>query len=144
APGARERGDDTGPQVQAAHAPVGDVSDQQPALAVEAGVVRLAQRRLRAGAAVAAVALLAVARDRADEAALAVHFAHHRVEAVNDVQTPLRIDDDRVGLVQCRSGGGAAVAAIALLARAGGGGDPAGAQVDLADAVVERLGDVEV
>src|SRR5262249_6818243 len=87
--GAGERREDARFQVQAAHAPVGDVGDQQTALAVEAGVVGLAQHGLGGGAAVAAEAFLAVAGNRAQGARLAVHLADDGIEPIDDVQVAL-------------------------------------------------------
>src|SRR5262249_46522632 len=73
-------------QVEPADAPVGHVRDQQAALAVQAAVVRLAQAGTGRRAAVAGVILLAVARDRRDDAGGPVHLADDRVEPVHDEQ----------------------------------------------------------
>src|SRR5262249_59316139 len=81
AAGACEGGDDPGLQVEAADAPVGDVGDEQAALAVEDAVVGLDQPRLGARAAVAGGAALASARHGPHAAGLAVHLADADVES---------------------------------------------------------------
>ena len=100
--------------------------------------------RLGRLAAVAAVAFFAAARDGGDDAGLAVDLAHDGVEAIDDVEVVVLVDDDGVRFIEGRRGRFAAVAGVAFLAGAGDGGDDAGLQIDLADAVIGGLGDVEM
>src|SRR5262249_37894007 len=109
----------------------------------QAAVVGLDQLRLRPRPAVAGVALLPGAGDGADDARLAVDAADDGVEAGDDVKGPLPRDGGGGGLISPGRGGGPAGAAVAFLPRAGDGGDDSRLEVDLADAVVAGLGDVE-
>src|SRR5262249_20551681 len=133
-----------GGQIEAADAPVGDIGDQQAPLSVEAAIVGLAHGSVGCLAAVAGEVLLAIARHGSDDAGLAVNLADHGVEAIDDVEVSVLVHGAGVGLVDGGVGRLVAVAGVAFLARAGDGGDDAGLEIDLANAVVHRLGDVEM
>ena len=89
-------------------------------------------------------ALLAVAGDGADDAGLHVDGADAAVVEVGQVHLlALGVEGDAVDAAELRLGRRPAVAGEPLLAGAGEGGDRPRLRVDLADAVVPGVGDVD-
>ena len=96
------------------------------------------------GPAVAAVARFARPGDGADDAGGGVYPADDVIQPVYHVHVAVGVNLQRIGLVERRRSRRAAVAGIALGPGAGDGGDNAGSGVHAADAMVHRLGDIQV
>src|SRR5262249_24328588 len=135
----RERRDDARLQVEPADTPVRHVRNEEAAASVEAAVVWLPKLRSRALATVSAVARLADAQDRRDEAGPPVHAADNRIQAINYVEVAVVRDGHGIRLVHGRFHGRAAVAGVAFLAASGHGRNNTGRGVDLPDAVIEGI-----
>ena len=73
-----------------------------------------------------------------------VDAAHAAVEPVGGIDIAGAVDDDAVGLVERRRDGRAAVAGIAGIAGAGDRRDDPGRGLDAADAVVERVREIQI
>ena len=65
------------------------------------------------------------------------------VVVIADVEVPIRVGDNRDGIVEARCGGGAAVSRVPRLARSGDGRDDP-VLVDAANPFVRGVGDQEV
>src|SRR5262245_61187772 len=74
--GARDGGNERGFRIHLAHAIVQSVNNKQTPLRVEFDAIRLVEHRLGCLPAIAAEALLAVARDRGDDTGFRIHLAN--------------------------------------------------------------------
>ena len=141
---AGEGGDDARIQVDAPNALVLHVCDQQAAAPVEVAVVGFAELGVNGRSAVAAIGLLAVARNGGDSAGGCVDLAYHVVQPVDHVHIAVYVNLQRIGLVEGSLGRRTSVTGVPLGARSRNGDDDAGIPVDPAHAVVHRLGDIQV
>ena len=66
-----------------------DVGNQQAALAIQKAIIGFAEHGLITGPAIAAVANLARAGHRGDDARSSVHLADHRVQTVDDIDVTI-------------------------------------------------------
>ena len=125
-----------------AHAIAPEFGDVQVAGGVHCHVARFQHLRAGGGAAVAGGALTAAAGVGLD-GAVGRDAAHAAVVQIGDVEVAGQIDGNAVGQVELGAGGRPAIAAETRDAGSRHGGDRAGG-VDLADAVVVRIGKIQI
>ena len=140
-PGSCHRGDHSR-SVHLADAVVERIGDVQVARSVHRHASGLVQLRRRSRAAVPAAAVSPISRDRGDHSR-SVHLADAVVVPIGDVQVAQTVRRHAGGAVQLRRNGRAAVPAEAARPVARHRGDHP-RSVHLADAVVARIGDVQV
>ena len=142
--GAGDRADDAGGGVDDSDAlivGVGDVEatgaiDGEPGWGVDGGG---SGRTVIAGE-----ELQAIAGDGGDAAGGCGQLADAVIAGVGDVEIPGGVEGERGGIPELSGSGRTVVTGVSGAADAGDGGDDAGGGVDLADAVVVGVGDVEV
>src|SRR5437773_2794157 len=135
---------DAGLQIETAYPLILNIRDEQAAFTVQETIVRLPQLGQDPGAAVAAVARLARASHRGDDARGGFDFTDGGVQPVDDVDIAVGVDLERIQVIQGRRGCRAAVAGVALTPAARDGHDDARALADAADGVVAPVANVEV
>ena len=111
---------------------------------VERQAVRLDHARARGWSVIAAEPGRAVAGEGRDDARAAVDPANTMIMPVGDIDVCGIVDRDAVGLVETGTSGRTAIPGIAGLAAAGAGRDHTGARVDAPNAMVERVGKIEI
>ncbi len=125
-----------------AHPRIARVGYINVAGAIHRHALRAVELRAGGRAGIAAESRCSVARESRDGAARA-HLAHHVIAGVGDVIVAGAVRGDGVRRVHLRAGGRAAIAGVAVAAVAGEGADVA-ARLGHADAVVQRIGDVDM
>src|SRR6202035_1794596 len=127
------------------HAVIRDVGDVEPGLrGVERQAVRLDHPGTRGWSVIAAEPGRAAAGEGRDDARAAVDPPNTMIMRVRNIDVSGVVDRDAVGLVEAAAGGRTAIPGIAGLAAAGAGRDHARARIDAPNAVVERVGKIEV
>ena len=142
-PGAREGLDEPGLQVDAPHAVVPDVADQQAPVGGEHDAVRGAKPGLRRRSAVTGESRLAGAGYRGDDPGPHVHLADRVVVALDDIEVAAGVELDLVRHVQHGVRRRPAVAAVAPLAVAGDGRRATRRQAQAPDHLVVEVAEVE-
>jgi len=105
------RFDNPAGRVQAAHAKVQDVADQQDSLGREGNAVRLAELRLQSRSAISRIAFLPGARYRGDDAGLTIDPADYMRRTIAKEEVARFIERDLIGLISQRRGCRSPVAA---------------------------------
>ena len=113
-------------------------------LGVKRDAIGLDQTCVDSAAAVAGVDFRAVADGRRDHPGGRIDPARPEIEPIRAEHVPSGIDDDSIRLIELGFDGRAAVAGKPLGAVAGERCDCTGGMVDLADTVVEGVGNVRV
>src|SRR5207244_10064071 len=114
--GAGDGGDDMGAGVDAAHAVVFGIDDEEVVVAVDGDPLRAVEGGLERRSSVAAVALLAPAGNGGDAGGPGVHAAHAVPLPLADKEIAGAVADHRARAVQRRGGRRTAIARVLALA----------------------------
>src|SRR5215471_9626315 len=143
--GAGKSPDDTRGQIDDAHPMVSDIGDKQPLLlGIERKAIGLDHPRARRGSIIAAKPRRAVAGKRRYHTGRAIDATNAMIVPVRDIDVSGHVHGDAVWLIKSGAGGGAAIPGIARRATTGDRRDHIGARVDTADAMIERVGEIEI